>query len=447
MKKPPRQPKAPTTMADALVRIARLERQVRRLERELESTAKRADEAARESEERHRALAGAREQQSSTSEILRVMASTQREVQPVFEAIARNAVTLCEGYFCAVLTLEGEMIRLRATHNMPAEGLRALEQTYPVPVGGPALLAAALRERRIIHVLDMQNEEGGSPGARERARLIGHRSWVAVPMVHEGRGVGVIAVSRREIRRFTDENLALLETFADQAVIAIENVRLFKELEARNRDLTEALEQQTATSEVLRVISSSPTDLRPVFDAMARSAARLCEARDARVHVLEGDVLRMMAALGPAPMSGAVGELTIPVLHGSVNGRAIMERRVVHVADLQSEAEEFPIAFGRPEGLRTSLAVPLLREGDAIGTIFIFRTEVRPFSDKQIALLQTFADQAVIAIENVRLFHEIQAAQCRAARGPGAPDRDRGRAADHCRVANRAAAGARCHRR
>ena len=207
-----------------------------------------------------------------------------------------------------------------------------------------------------------------------------------------------VAQLERQVRRLARQ-LASSARRADDAV---------RESAEGQRELTGALEQQTATAEVLRVISSSPTDLRPRVRAMARSAARLCEARDARVHVLEGDVLRMTAALGPAPMSGTVGELTIPVSHGSVNGRAIIERRVVHVADVQSEAEEFPIAFGRPEGLRTSLAVPLLRDRDAIGTIFLFRTEVRPFSDKQIALLQTFADQAVIAIENARLFQEME---------------------------------------
>jgi signal transduction histidine kinase len=214
-------------------------------------------------------------------------------------------------------------------------------------------------------------------------------------------------IRRTEVKPFSDKHIKLLKTFADQAVIAIENVRLFKELEARNRDLTEALEQQTATSEILRVISSSPTDIEPVLDALVKSATRFCGAYDAVIFLPEGDNVRVAAHHGPIPQTlGGVR----PLGRGTVAGRSLLERRVLHVSDLQAEVQEFPegSAFARQLGHRTILSVPLVRESAAIGVIQLRRAEVNPFSDKQVALLQTFADQAVIAIENVRLFKELQ---------------------------------------
>ena len=225
-------------------------------------------------------------------------------------------------------------------------------------------------------------------------------------MLREGRPIGTIAVGRAHAGRFSDRQIDLLKTFADQAVIAIENVRLFKELEARNRELTETLEQQTATGEILRVISSSPTDVQPVFDTIAQSAARLCAAADAHIWQREGDRLRVVASLGALPMTRR--ELTIS--RQSVVGRAVNDRRAVHVEDLaEAFHEEFPDSWGMMSlGSRTILAMPLVREGEPIGVIMIRRTEVRPFSSGQVALLKTFADQAVIAIENVRLFKELE---------------------------------------
>jgi signal transduction histidine kinase len=225
-------------------------------------------------------------------------------------------------------------------------------------------------------------------------------------------------VTRREPGRFAAPEVSLLKTFADQAVIAIENVRLFKELEARNRELTEALEQQTATAEVLRIISTSPTELQPVLEVVVKSAVRFCGADDAIILRLDAEHLRAAAHHGPIPVDFG---LPVPCVRGTVGGRSVLERRAVHVTDLQAEAEEFPegSAFATRLGARTTLGVPLLREGAALGTIQLRRAVVNPFTDKQIALLQTFADQAVIAIENVRLFQELEARTAELTRSVG----------------------------
>src|SRR5215472_10877470 len=236
-----------------------------------------------------------------------------------------------------------------------------------------------------------------------------HRTVLSVPMLREGAVVGVITIRRPYVQPFTDKQVDLVTTFADQAVIAIENVRLFNELQASNRELTDSLTQQTATAEILRVISSSPTDIQPVLEAVTTSAARLCEAPDAAIFLVDGRELRLATHLGPIAL-GPVGEFTVPLVRGSLTGRATLERRTVQLADHQAEEAEYPegTAVARGLGVRTMLAVPLLRSGEAIGVIALRRTEVRLFTDQQIALLKTFADQAVIAIENVRLFAELQ---------------------------------------
>jgi GAF domain-containing protein len=235
-------------------------------------------------------------------------------------------------------------------------------------------------------------------------------------MLRDGHPIGAITVWRTEVGPFTDRQVALLRTFADQSVIAIENVRLFTELEARNRDLTEALEQQTATGEILRAISSSPTDIRPVLETVVHAAARFCDAPDVAMLRIDGNVLRGAAAIGPFGEEmirrvGRIEELEFPLTAETVSGRAVVERRTLHVHDLVAEQEdEFPIGreLQRRFGHRTILATPLLREGVPVGAMVLFRTEVNPFSDKQLQLSQIFADQAAIAIENVRLFTELE---------------------------------------
>jgi GAF domain-containing protein len=211
------------------------------------------------------------------------------------------------------------------------------------------------------------------------------------------------------VRPFPADRIEVLKTFADQAVIAIENVRLFKELEARNRDLTETLQQQTATGEILNVIASSATDIQPVFAAVAASANRLCDALDATIFQIDGERLRVAVHNGPIA-SHPVGEGP-SLTRGTPSGRAVLDRRTIHIADTQAEFDEYPEGseHARRLGFRTVLAVPLMREGVAVGVINLRRTEARLFTERQVALLQTFADQAVIAVENVRLFTELQA--------------------------------------
>ena len=240
---------------------------------------------------------------------------------------------------------------------------------------------------------------------------------LATPLLREGIPIGTIHIRRMEVRPFTEKQIKLLETFAAQAVIAIENVRLFKELQERNRQITEALEQQTATSEILRVIASSPTDIQPVLDTVAENAARLCEATDAVITRVDAEGLKQVAQFGamPVPEPNRINR-------NSPVGRAIVDKKTIHVHDLLAEVEtEYPESKERQKvtGTRTILVTPLLREGIPIGTINIRRTEVRPFSEKHVKLLETFADQAVIAIENVRLFQELEARTRELARSVG----------------------------
>ncbi len=252
-------------------------------------------------------------------------------------------------------------------------------------------------DREVIHLADVLTPEAQAefPEGYAFSKPLGIRTLLAAPLLREEVAIGAILIRRTEVRPFSDKQIALLKTFADQAVIAIENVRLFTELK-------ESLEQQTATSEILSVIASSPTDIQPVLDTVAVNAARLCEATDAQIRLIEGDGTRLAASFGTLPAPEF--RLTIP---GNPTGRAISTRETLHIHDLQEVKTEFPDSEGVRRGVRTFLSAPMLREGTPIGAINIRRMEVRPFSDKQIKLLETFAAQAVIAIENVRLFKEL----------------------------------------
>src|SRR5262245_35149373 len=346
-------------------------------------------------ESRDRELAEALDQQTATSEILRVIASSRTELQPVLDTLLAKAVKLSGATKGHLRQIDGEFLRVVAHFGETTEQI-ALYHSRPVPAVPERSGGSALIEKRPIHILDVQAEENVS----EIARQTGERTRLAVPLLREGNAIGTITIWRDFVEPFTESQIELAKTFADQAVIAIENVRLFQELK-------EALEQQTATSEILGVIASSPTDIQPVLNTVAESAARLCEASDALIHRIDGDVVERVAVYGTMPVPETQRR---PLSRGSPAGRAMIDRQTIHVHDVAAELAEFPEYKTRQPitGVRTTLCTPLLRESVAIGVITIRRKEVRPFTEKQIELLKTFADQAVIAIENVRLFKEIQ---------------------------------------
>jgi GAF domain-containing protein len=258
---------------------------------------------------------------------------------------------------------------------------------------------------RAVHVHDLLACDE-FPEGQEVAQRFGVRSILSTPLVRDNVAVGAIMIRRAEVRPFSEKQVALLQTFADQAMIAMENVRLFHQVEARTRDLQESLEYQTATSDVLNVISRSPSQIQPVLDSIVETARRLCEAFDAIIFPREGEWLKVAAHRGPIPVDFDKW----PIGRGWLAGRSVVDLEPVQVDDLLAAGDEFPDGQSMASrfGHRTTLAIPLIRENQAIGSIVIRRTQVRPFSDKQIALLHTFADQAVIAIENVRLFEEVQ---------------------------------------
>ena len=335
------------------------------------------------------------QQQTATSEVLSVISSSPGQLEPVFQTMLENATRFCEAKFGIMFLYEHGAFRPAALLGTPpALGEFVWQRgSFEPPPESP--LGRILETRSVVHRADDSAEQ--VPGAS--AKVGGARSLVAVPMLKENELIGAFVIYRTEVRPFTDKQIALVQSFANQAVIAIENTRLLNELR-------EALEQQIATSEILRVIAASPIDVQPVLDAVAESMSRLCDAYDATVLLKDDGSLVVKAHHGTIP----VDFITWPIGRDWVTGRCVVDRETVHVADLLAAGSEFPEghAMALRLGHRTCLATPLLRETEAIGALMIRRNEVRPFSDKQVAILRTFADQAVIAIENVRLFNEIQ---------------------------------------
>ena len=345
------------------------------------------------------------EQQKATAEILRVISASPGDLKPIFAVILGNATRLCQANFGVLFLCEGDAYRAVAMHNAPSAYVEARRREPLVSMTGTTVIAEVARTKRTVQTADMAK----NPAYRKNpqytqlfVRLTGARSFVGVPMLKDDSLIGVIGIFRQEVQQFTDKQVELVESFAAQAVIAIENTRLLSELR-------QSLEQQTATAEVLGVISASPGDLQPVFQAMLESATRICEARLGNLLLFDGKDMRVVA-MHNAPREHMEMRRRNPVipLQLSICGPVIRTKKLMVVADITAEEPYASSPLAKAGGARTALAVPMLRENELIGVITIYRQDVRPFTAKQIELVTNFAAQAVIAIENTRLLSELR---------------------------------------
>jgi two-component system, NtrC family, sensor kinase len=357
-----------------------------------------------------RELSEAFEQQAATSDILNIISNSPTDAQPVFDAIVQSGLKLFPDALISLALRYGDTINAAAIAERDPEGAEAWRRSISrTPLSREYMHGAAMLDCKIVDIPDVGNAPAELAAGARNFLTSGYRAITITPMMRRNVAIGLLSVVRRMPGPLSDKQLSLLRTFAAQAVIAIENTRLLNELRQRTDDLSESLEQQTATSEVLKVISGSPTDIQPVLDAVGENAARLCEANNAVIFRLEGNFLRHVASYGHIPTTSHPID-GLPVSRDTVTGRAVFERRTIHVHDLSVEDREYPEGseHAKVDGHRTTLATPLLREGVPVGAILIRRMEVHPFSPKQIELVTTFADQAAIAIENVRLFNELR---------------------------------------
>jgi GAF domain-containing protein/CheY-like chemotaxis protein len=351
------------------------------------------------------------QQQTATADVLKVISRSSFDLQTVLNTLVQSAAQLCDAEGAFIFRREGDdywpAYFLVASHAFSEDYVQYMKGRPIIP-GRSTLVGRTALTGRTIHIPDcLADPEYHWPESQERGN---YRTMLGIPLLREGVPIGVLVLTRSEPRSFTDKQIELLTTFADQAVIAIENARLFEAEQQRTRELSAALERQTATSEVLRVISSSPTDIQPVLDAILQTAGRLCESEYAIFFRLRNGKYHVAGSNNAeASYVRYLSEHPISPDRGSLIGRTAVERRTVHIPDCLADPEYTLHEYARVGKHRSMLGVPLLREGVPIGVIGLLRTSVAPYTDKQIELVTTFADQAMIAIENVRLFDEVQA--------------------------------------
>ena len=368
-------------------------------------------------EARTKDLNEALQQQTATADVLKVISRSAFDLQAVFDTLIASAVELCDAHDGTICVREGDAFRFRASAGTRPDWEKVLAANPPKP-GRGSVTARVLLTGQIQNVRDVLEDPEYVLPIYSANRS---RSVLGVPLLRDDKVEGALLLARHEPGHFTDRQVELIQTFADQAVIAIENVRLFDEVQARTKDLSEALRRQTATSDILRAIAASPGDVQPVLDRLVETVCALCEASDAVIMLRDGEDLWTPAHHGPIPTPPNAGRR--PLSRDWPPGRAVAEGRTIHVHDLAQAQDEYPLAVAISAGVareaaqsapgaalawRTAVAAPLMREGEAIGAIVLRRVDVSPFSDAQVALLQTFADQAVIAVENARLFDEVR---------------------------------------